>query len=349
MSRVPPENPDQSYLSPPRTGRELYRRFIESWLGDWMDTAQARFFRLFTRVCRSSPDLLRDAIRDALSQSVYHLLSRPRQICLGNLTLAAGRVWDPDRIRRFTRKIYEYWATAIVDFSALRWSMTESNWQQYIRVHNRHHVDWLDNRPNGFIAAGLHMGNWEFMGQSMALMGYPVTSIARRRRHSQALENELRAWRTAWGQKIIHMDESPRTMLRLLQDGEVLGIVADQYAGRDGIFTDFFGAPTAHYPGAAVLANRAEVPIVPTYCYREPNRPVYNVVYNEPIFPVTSGTREENNREVIRQLFQRFETYIRRHPEQWLWFHRKWRDKWLPQEHIKLLESAPYLSDSRST
>ncbi len=342
-SETPPKHSEQSYLSPPRSGRELYRRWVDSWLGDWIDVAQVRALRGFMHVCRFTPDVLKDELQSLLSGSAYHLLSRQRQICFGNLTLATGDVWETDRIRRFTKKIFHYWSKALLDFGRIHLTLNRSNWQRFIQVEGRHHVKWLVNNCNGFIAAGLHMGNWEFMGQSMALMGHPVTSIARRRRHSDELDRELMSWRKKWGQRIIYRDESPRTMLRLLKDGEILGMVTDQYAGRDGIFTNFFGVPTSHYPGPAVLANRAEVPILPAYCYREPDRPAYHVIYDEPIDPVTGGNREENNRAVIKQLFDRFESYIRKHPEQWLWFHRKWRDKWLRDRDLELLKRAPYL------
>ncbi len=313
-------------------------------MGGAIDWSQLAVFRMASRICRSTPEVLHDAIRALLRDTTFYSLGRIRQVCYGNLTLARGEVWDADAIRSFTRKVFDFWGKVVIDFFRLRYVIDERNWQQFIRIEQIHHLNKALDSPGGTIIAGLHMANWEFIGQSLAWMDLPVTSIARRRKHSSAVDQELMDWRTAWGQDVVYSEESPRTLMRLLQEGEILGIVADQYSGRDGIFTDFFGAPTAHYPGVAVFANRMEVPVVPVHCHRERDG-TYVVEFDQPIQPITDGERDECNRNVISELFRRFESYIRRYPYQWLWFHRKWRDKWLREEHLDLLRNAPYLTN----
>jgi len=123
----------------------------------------------------------------------------------------------------------------------------------------------------------------------------------------------------------------------------VIGMVADQYAGRDGVFTDFFGAPTSHYAGPAVLADRAGVPIIPGCCYRDERNGTYRAWMMDPIYPDDSLPREERTEKTTAELFNRIEHMIRSHPQQWLWFHRKWREKWLPDRYRELLRDAPYI------
>lgn len=333
-----------SILSPPRPTRKKYRKYIKSQFGDLLDSGQLLGFQAASRICQLVPEVCRDGIRTTLRDACFYLIGRIRQVCYGNLTIARGEVWDADHIKKYTRSIYNFWSRVVVDFLRLRHVINDRNWTNFIQVEGLEHLNRAQESPRGVIVAGPHMANWEFIGQSLAWMGYPITSIARRRNHSSALNDELMDWRTRWGQNVVYTEESPRKLLRLLKNGKILGIVADQYSGRDGIFTDFFGAPTAHYPGVAVFANRMQVPVVPVKAYRTRDG-IYHVEFDEPIQPVTDKEGEEANRALIQTLFQRFEEYIRTYPRQWMWFHRKWRDKWLREEQIELLKKAPYLTN----
>ena len=337
-------NDSSSILSPPRPARKAFRKWIGDEMGGMIDWGQHALFRGASRICRSTPDVVHDALRSVLRDATFYALGRIRQVCYGNLTSVRGEVWDADEIRRFTRNVFDFWGKVVLDFLRLRHVIDDRNWKQFVRVEHLQHLEDALASPGGTIVAGPHMGNWELIGQSLAWMDVPVTSIARRRKHSSGIDRELMDWRTRWGQGVVYSEESPRKLMRLLKDGEVLGIVADQYSGREGIFTDFFGAQTAHYPGVAVFANRMEVPVVPVHCYRERDG-TYVVEFDQPIDPVTDGDQDACNRNLIAQLFRRFESYIRRHPYQWLWFHRKWRDKWLRDEHIDMLKRAPYLTN----
>ncbi len=339
----PSENKTSSILSPPRPTRKFFREYVEQHFQDLLDHVQLRLFRAACSICRSTPLVVHDAIQAVLRDATYYSLGRIRQVCYGNLTIARGELWDSDRIHSFARSIFDFWGKVVVEFFRLKNAIKESNWRSFINVRGRQQLEEAIAEPRGTIVAGLHMANWEFIGQSLAWMGYPITSIARRRHHSSAIDRELMDWRTRWGQDVVYTDESTRTHLSVLKNGELLGIVADQYSGEDGIFADFFGAPTAHYPGVAVLANRLDVPVVPVHCHRERDG-TYTVAFDEFIQPVARNDRETANRILIRRLFNRFEQYIRRYPRQWMWFHRKWRDKWLRNEHLQLLMDAPYLT-----
>ena len=331
-------------LDPARTGRDLHRSIYDSAAGALLDRLEVGGAHAVMHLCRALPDPGRTSFANLLRDTAFQLLSRQRQICYGNLTIVRGSVWEPERIRSFTKEVFGYWCRAFVDFARLRMEMTRANWDNFLSSTGLEKVDQALDEYGGGILVSPHLGNWEFATQTLVLKGYPVTSVARRRTKSSSLDRDLLAWRTKWGQRILYKEESPREILRRLQDGELIGMVADQYAGRDGVFTDFFGAPTSHYAGPAVLADRAEVPIIPGYCYRDEEEGTYKLVAMDPLFPDRGRPREERVQHLTGQLFERMEGMIRSHPKQWLWFHRKWRTKWLPDRYLELLNAAPYMS-----
>ncbi len=338
-----PAREQDNVLDPARTGRNLHRRISESPAGALLDRLEVGGAQAVMHLCRALPAYSRSSLSELLRDAAFQLLSRQRRICYGNLTIARGSVWNPERIRSFTKRIFGYWCRAFVDFARLRMQMTEQNWDEFLVFNDRQKVDRVLDEHRGAILVGPHLGNWEFATQILVLSGYPLTSVARKRKKSSSLDRDLLRWRTKWGQRILYKEESPRKILRRLQSGELIGMVADQYAGRDGVFTDFFGAPTSHYPGPAVLADRADVPIIPGYCYRDEEEGVYRLVSMDPLFPDRDRPREERVQHLTGELFERIECMIRSHPTQWLWFHRKWRTKWLPDRYLELLNKAPYL------
>jgi len=102
-------------------------------------------------------------------------------------------------------------------------------------------------------------------------------------------------------------------------------VLIDQHImSRDAIYVDFFDRPAATTPAVAALALRTGAPVVPVFAL-----PLgggrYRMIYEHPIEPPRADSTD-----AVRELTQRctdvLEMYVRRHPELWLWMHRRWRD-----------------------
>jgi KDO2-lipid IV(A) lauroyltransferase len=92
---------------------------------------------------------------------------------------------------------------------------------------------------------------------------------------------------------------------------------------RDAISVDFFEQPAATTSMVAALALRTGAAVVPVFALPGgPGR--YRMVYEPPIEP-PRGTGAEAVRELTQRCTDVLEMYVRRHPELWLWMHRRWR------------------------
>jgi KDO2-lipid IV(A) lauroyltransferase len=170
-----------------------------------------------------------------------------------------------------------------------------------------------------------HFGYWELQALVHALKLQPMAVMAR------ALDNPLlhrllEDLRTQTGNSVIYRQGTLRRAMRLLQSGEGVGVLIDQHiASRDAIPVDFFNRPAATTPIVAALALRTGARIVPLFAL-----PLgggrYRMIYEHAIEPPPEGSPDP-----IRELTQRctdvLEMYVRRHPELWLWMHRRWRDE----------------------
>ena len=126
--------------------------------------------------------------------------------------------------------------------------------------------------------------------------------------------------------------EDARALLRVLRRGEILGLLMDQDTNVQGVFAPFFGRP-AHTPvGPVRLAMRTGAPLVPMALYREGEG--YHLVVQPPIPLPDTGDREADLREGVARCNRTLEALIRRHPEQWVWMHRRWKTKSGHSDHL---------------
>jgi KDO2-lipid IV(A) lauroyltransferase len=136
----------------------------------------------------------------------------------------------------------------------------------------------------------------------------------------------LAVLRGSSGNRIIHKRSAVREMLRALSRGEGVAFVPDQDARADGIFVPFFGHAASTTPTLALLALRTGAAVVPTFSVPQPDGS-WLVTY-EPEVPVESTSdRDEDVRRITAACTAIIERWVRRHPELWLWMHRRWKTR----------------------
>jgi KDO2-lipid IV(A) lauroyltransferase len=176
----------------------------------------------------------------------------------------------------------------------------------------------------GVLFLTAHLGNWEWAALGTGSMGIPVGVIARPL-DNPLLDAALTRLRTSTGNFVIAKREAAREMLRALRSGGAIGILNDQRARPpDAVVAPFFGQPAATSSALAKLANRTEALVIPAAAIRiAPAR--WRLTF-EPALDVRSLSEPERGVEKLTaRLNGILENMIRRHPEQWLWLHNRWR------------------------
>jgi Kdo2-lipid IVA lauroyltransferase/acyltransferase len=121
--------------------------------------------------------------------------------------------------------------------------------------------------------------------------------------------------------------------MRMLHARHGVALLIDQHIhSRDAISVDFFERPAATTSALAALASRTGAPVVPVFALPL-GHGRYRMVYEPPVEPPRA-----NSDQAIREFTQRctdvLEMYVRRHPDLWLWMHRRWRDAEPSFEHV---------------
>src|SRR5262249_42722466 len=127
------------------------------------------------------------------------------------------------------------------------------------------------------------------------------------------------------GNTVIYRRETIRRVMRTLHAGRGVAMLIDQHImSRDAIYVDFFQRPAATTSAVAALALRTGAPVVPVFAL-----PIaggrYKMIY-EPRDAPPKADPADAIYESTRRCTDVLEMYVRRHPELWLWMHRRWRD-----------------------
>ncbi|MEO5364414.1 MAG: lysophospholipid acyltransferase family protein [Magnetococcus sp. DMHC-8] len=194
------------------------------------------------------------------------------------------------------------------------------------------------DRGRGVIVCGIHLGSWEVGLKQFAALGFPI-HVVYRHANNPLSEQVFMAARAHYGVQWVRRD-APRTMLRVLREGQILVLMTDINQRRDGIVAPFLGIPASCPAGAARLARRLRVPVVPMVCVREgPGRVLLRCG------PVMEPTAFADEVAMTTRINAGFEPWIHTYAEQYNWLHARWRSRpdgalWQPGLSLEMLQGA---------
>src|SRR5581483_4470909 len=117
--------------------------------------------------------------------------------------------------------------------------------------------------------------------------------------------------------------DAPIRLARELEAGRHVGMLVDQYAV-GGVDVTLFGRQTRANPLIARLARQIECPIHGTRVVRLSGGR-FRVDLTEPITPARDAEGKIDVAKTMQIITGVVEGWVREHPEQWLWVHRRWR------------------------
>ncbi len=178
-----------------------------------------------------------------------------------------------------------------------------------------------DGKPALIFAA--HLANWEL--PAIAAVTYKLDSaVLYRRPNIAGIDKWLRQTRTAtMGELIATGLNAPLKIAEALQRGAHIGMLVDQYYMR-GVEVTFFGRRTMANPLLARLARHFDCPIHGARIIRLPGHR-FRGELTDAIAPARDAEGKIDIAGTMQIITSVVEGWIREHPEQWLWLHRRWR------------------------
>ena len=200
--------------------------------------------------------------------------------------------------------------------------------QNLIEVEGLEHIEAAKAHMNsGLILFTAHLGAWELTSFGPSLFGHPFSFIVRRIDNPK-IEDLVDRVRMRFGNVTIDKLSAARSMLKLLREKAMLGLLPDLNAlDAEAIFVDFFKVPAATNFIMAKLALRTNSPIIPIFAPWSEEKRKYLLIIGPPVSFERTGDEEHDVRQLTTTISQMIENTIRRYPGQWLWIHKRWKTR----------------------
>jgi KDO2-lipid IV(A) lauroyltransferase len=257
----------------------------------------------------------------------YRMLSKLRRTGERNLQLAYPEQSEAEHARTL-RGSFESLGRLLGEFSHFPNATPES--LRRMIVYDEESIQRLrevQKDKRGIIFLTGHIGAWELISFAWSALEHPLSFLVRpidNPRVEELIEN----MRTRFGNTAINKKTAARAAIRVLRDGGTLGILADLNTHpHEGVFVPFFNHLACTTAGAATLALRTDAAVMPVCAVWEEARKCF-VFYGLPLVELVRTGDDKRDVEINTANFTAaLEQLIRRHPEQWLWIHKRWRTR----------------------
>jgi KDO2-lipid IV(A) lauroyltransferase len=183
--------------------------------------------------------------------------------------------------------------------------------------------DQLYNDGQPALCFAAHLGNWELPALAAHAHGMPSAVVYRMPNNKGVAKQILAVRGKLMGRLIRSRAEAAFEMAGSLERGEHLGMLVDQRWSR-GVDITFFGRRCKANPTLARLARQFDCPVVGVHVVRLPGHR-FRLIGTGPITLPRDQQGVIDVPAATQMINTIVEGWIREHPEQWLWFHRRWR------------------------
>ncbi len=265
---------------------------------------------------RAMPLIAAYGIMNVLGLCAYHVFRVRRNVTLDNLRNSLGQELDERELSKIAGRSYINIGLTFIEM--LLMPKLRGKIHEYIDASEIGIVKKASDRGNGVIMVSAHFGAWEMNGGTYAPAGLKMNVVAKSQPNGY-IDKFINRNRELFNVKVVKVGASIKHLITALRNGEVIGLISDQDAGRNGVFVDFFSRKASTVQGAAQLALKYNAPIVVTMTARTgPFR--FKAIFREvDVLPD----------DTITTLTQRYtkimEDIIRRYPDQYFWMHRRWK------------------------
>jgi len=278
---------------------------------NFKDQLTYRILKNFSIITGRLSENRREKLARRLASFIYYLLPIRKKQALNNLKNAfpeKDSVW----IKKQLKGAYNIVSNNFIDFLSLSRSYSKKRF----RIENQDILDDAVNKNKGVLLITGHFGLWEKWGSWFGNNNYDIWGVIQKQANKGA-DLFFKEIRESYGMNHIYRKSSVDKIYDLIKNNKIIILASDQNAKKRGVIVEFFGKKTSIPKGAALFHLRTNVPLIFSVGYKDPDGTI--VISFEKI-NVESNTIEGITQDYTKKL----EAKIRKHPDHYFWFHRKW-------------------------
>jgi len=273
-------------------------------------------------------------IATSLGKFFYRYVPIRKDVALANLKLCFPEKTD-EELQIILKKSYINVATVLFEFLYFP-KFTRANLSETVNLpgESRRLVASALERGKGLVMISGHFSNWELVALAGGVLFPKPLTIIVHPFHNQAADKFANRYRSLLGNSTVPMANSIRASLSQLSSNGIIALLADQSAAKESAPALFFGIDVPTFQGPASFALRTHAAVQVGFVIRKDDG-TYYLDLREIDYGDLRDDSEKNVRELTQRHVSALEEYIRRYPENWLWFHKRFKHVPAFQEKLR--------------
>ena len=253
----------------------------------------------------------------------FRLLKEERTKTISNLTIAYSKEKSKGEIAAMAKEVWVNLGKSGAEFAIKMGQEKPEEFFKNLEVRGNEYLQEAIKKGRGILGLISHMGCWEATALGLPMLGIPAYAIGKKL-GNEKLNTLLFESRGKKGVPTLARGSSYKTILRVLSENNLIGILIDQDTKVRGMFVDFYGKPAFTPIGAAMLAMDSGAPVLPMFYLKKPDD-TYVFIIDKEIPLIMTGNRRQDMEENTRRFHEVIEKYIKKYPTQWVWMHNRWK------------------------
>lgn len=286
-------------------------------------------FKSVQLIIGSLPERIAYQLGLLLGKVYFAFDKKHRHIARENIE-KSNLVSDGPMTERLIRSTYRNLTLNFIEF--VRMANNDRRWfEKNVIVEGEDKLKAAVETGKGIIVLMGHFGNWEIVPH---FMSYWVTqnnidkalyAVARPMKNPLT-EKIIYQLRTSAAVKFLPKKDVLSQLITVLRENQMLGVLADQNSGKEGLFMDFLGREASVNPSPVIMGMKTDAIILPFISVREGDSK-HKIVIEDFIEIEKSGDFQLDVYKNLQKCTSVLEEYVHRYPSQWLWLHRRWKTK----------------------
>lgn len=272
------------------------------------------------------PIRIGQSIGRILGKALAGVLKRRVTSSLNNLRFIFGHTMSESELIALNGRIIAHFTQMLFEAPHIL-RLTRRNLDRYVVFENEEALTRALKKGKGVFVLTAHFGNWEFMSAATTLRLHAKNAVVVRPADFEPADRLLTTLRSRFGTEIIPKRRAMKKLLSAERENKVIGILLDQNVDwYEGVFVPFLGKPACTNKGLALVALRTGSPVIPIFSVRQPNGR-YRIIFEDEVILKRTGDKIRDIEENTALFTRIIEKYVRRYPDHWFWFHKRWKTR----------------------
>jgi KDO2-lipid IV(A) lauroyltransferase len=208
------------------------------------------------------------------------------------------------------KKTYKFYTKEFLDFIAY------PKFYDLTKVKFKNEEILINNLTGkGAILVSSHYGSFDKLFYALNGLRIKLTGVAYKQ-NSGGADLFFKRIREKFMENQLYKGGNPKLLSKALNDNNVLILLSDQDAKKKGVKVKFFNIDSSTHSGAAILGKRKKIPLI--YADIIKNNGSYEASFSE-------IDTNDSIHAIVQQYTSKIEETIRKKPEQYFWFHKRWK------------------------